>query len=94
MGFHTSWKYCLGNVKQGFVRRESHHFGVKIELLTVSFGSGGSAGGSGPTVCGSWTDGTNSGAPWLPSKEGTVGGRGGRGGAGVCCDTIIHTLNV
>lgn len=60
----------------------------------MSFGSGGSEGGSGPIVCSSWTEGTNSDAPWLPSMEGTVGGRRRRGGANVCCDTIIHTLNV
>lgn len=60
----------------------------------MSVGSGGSGGGSGPTVRSSRTEGTNSGAPWLPSKEGTVGGRRGRGGASVCRVTIIHTLNV
>lgn len=68
--------------------------GVNIDLLTVSFGSGGSGGGSGPTVCSSRTEGTNSGAPWLPSKEGTAGGGRGRVGAIVCRDTIIHTLNI
>lgn len=51
--FHTSWKNCLGKVKQGFVGKGVTLFGVKIELLTVSFRSGGSEGGSGPTVCSS-----------------------------------------
>ncbi len=77
-----------------FGRKGVTSLGVKIELLTVSFGSGGSGGGSGPTVWSSWAEGTNCGAPWLPSKEGTVGGRTGRGGANVCRDTIIHRLNI
>lgn len=92
--YHISLKHYLGKVKQGVVRRGVTILGVTIELLTVSFGSGESGGGSGPTVCSSMTEGTNSGAPWLPSKEGAVGGRRGRGGTSVCRDTIIHTLNV
>lgn len=68
--------------------------GVKIVLLTVFFKSGGSGGGSGPSVCSSRSEGTDSGAPWLPSMGRAVGGRRGRGGANVCRDTIIHTLNV
>ena len=65
--------------------KRSHHRGVTVDLLTVSFGSGDSGRGTGPTVCRSWTEGTSSGGPWLPSKEeGATGGGGrGRGGASV-----------
>lgn len=82
----------LGKVKQGFVMTGVTLSGVKTNLLTVSFGSGGSGGGS--TICSSRAEGTGSCAPWLPSKGGTVGGGRGRGGAKVCRDTIIHTLHV
>lgn len=58
----------------------------------MSFESGGSGVSSGPTLCSSRAEGTNTGAPWLPSKGGTVGGWGGHGDATVCRDTIIHTL--
>lgn len=76
------------------MRRGVTLLGVKVDLLTVFFGSVGSGGSSGLTICSSWTEGTITGAPWLPSKEGTVGGRTGQGGDSVCCDTIIHTLSV
>ena len=88
------WGVSFWCLDVSFEERGSHHLRVQVELLTVSFGSGGSGGGSGPTACCSGTEGTNGGGPRLPSKEGTVGGGRGRGGANVCRDTIIHTLTV
>lgn len=84
----------MGKVKQDFVETGVTLLGVKVDSLTVFFGSMGSGGSSGLNICSSQTEGTISGAPWLPSMEGTVGGRTGQGGTSVCCDTIIHTLNV
>lgn len=48
--------------------------GVKTDLLTVSFVSGGSAGGFGPTVCSSRAEGANRAAPWSPSKNRDIEG--------------------
>lgn len=62
--------------KQGFVSKGVTLLWLKVDSLTVFFGPGDSRGGSGPTVCSSWTEGTNSGAPLrLPSKVGNSGSK-------------------
>jgi len=60
-----------GQSQKGSVMMGVTLLGVKTDLLTVSFGSGGSGRSSGPSVCSSRAKGTRSGDPRLPSlKEG------------------------